>query len=315
MVADVKEGLWTLYKNGVRVKDVEVTDEGGIAHFEGSSGTYTLKRNIRVLASFSKNYDIFDNLNIKNDDHFYLRLNDTTIGVDGKMIKENGKIYLPMFDHINNLGGYYELKGDTVTVFANEKSFKDINIDGTNAKYVDDKLYVDIECLKDVLEYTIEDVLLLGNTINFKGGIIKAYIYDYDTPGIAKIKNVSGKDYEIDSSPAYAVDGEDATLWKTNKVGSYLEVEFEKNYNLKGLEVSWAIDRQHWVEISVSKDGENFETILDEWLDVRKVGNTDSFSTYEIKAEDIKYIRFGVKQNSTNGLWGNIKDIKFLVEE
>ncbi len=315
MVADVKEGLWTLYKNGVRVKDVEVTDEGGMAYFEGSSGTYTLKRNIRVLASFSKNYDIFDNLNIKNDDHFYLRLNDTTIGVDGKMIKENGKIYLPMFDHINNLGGYYELKGDTVTVFANEKSFKDINIDGTNAKYVDDKLYVDIECLKDVLEYTIEDVLLLGNTINFKGGIIKAYIYDYDTPGIAKIKNVSGKDYEIDSSPTYAVDGEDATLWKTNKVGSYLEVEFEKNYNLKGLEVSWAIDRQHWVEISVSKDGENFETILDEWLDVRKVSNTDSFSTYEIKAEDIKYIRFGVKQNSTNGLWGNIKDIKFLVEE
>ena len=94
-----------------------------------------------------------------------------------------------------------------------------------------------------------------------------------------------------------------------------LEVEFSENYNLKGVEVTWAIERQHWVEISVSKDGKNFETIKDEWVDVRKLKETDSHSTYDINANDVRYLRFRVKQNSTNGIWGNLREIRFLTEE
>ena len=317
MIADVKEGLWTLYKDGIKVSDIEVTVEGGVAHFEGAPGTYKLVRNLRVPANFSKNYNILDNLRKTDEEYFYLRVNNRSAHVDGKLIDENGKIYLPMFDHIENLGGYYERIGDTVRVFASELSYKDIKLGGSDTKETDGILYIDIEAIKDVLNYKIDKSKYeYGKTLNFTGGIVKADIFDHELPGIAKLKDVGGLDYETDTSPAYAVDGDDGTLWKTNKVGSYLQVEFEKPETFKGIEVIWAVERKHLIFIEVSTDGKNYEKVFEDWVDMRKLTTGAKYSTYDMfNIEGVKFVRFGVKENSTNGVWGNMRDVRFLVEE
>ncbi|MGH9978065.1 MAG: discoidin domain-containing protein [Nitrososphaeraceae archaeon] len=106
--------------------------------------------------------------------------------------------------------------------------------------------------------------------------------------------------------PENAVDGDFLTTWSNNGVGSFIQADLGEMKSVCGVSIAWynGESRQYEFEISVSKDGMNFEQVYEG----KSSGSSIRPQNYAFSDATAKYVRITVFGNDNNN-WASITEL------
>ncbi len=109
--------------------------------------------------------------------------------------------------------------------------------------------------------------------------------------------------------PKYAIDGDLATRWSEQGLGSSLTLDIGKKKTICNLEVSWyrGTERISNFVIAVSNDGKSFTDVFSG----TSSGNTNGFERYEFPDRTARYVKITVNGNTLNN-WASILEISLF---
>jgi len=97
---------------------------------------------------------------------------------------------------------------------------------------------------------------------------------------------------------SWAIDGDESTDWTSEwSMPAWLEVEFDKVYNIEQVGVWWA-SHQHTFSIELSVDGNNWTTVVTSRLSNNSEGSAPVHELFQITATEAKFIRINIETTS-----------------
>ena len=175
-VADLKEGIWKVYKDDKEYQTVNVAAESGVAYFKGISGEYTLK--YASATDVTKDFDIHNAIGECQNDIDIFNANDVRGGASGETYVyfklkpeiKDGIVYVPLSE-VKRLNKNAIINNDntSVTLGVRTVSYKENSalVTASGAEYIskgsayskNDTLYVPVSSLSWVLkkEFTYDD--------------------------------------------------------------------------------------------------------------------------------------------------------------
>ena len=131
------------------------------------------------------------------------------------------------------------------------------------------------------------------------------YVVAFD---VAKEVEITASDApEAANPPQNAFDGNLETKWAANGK-QWIKFEFAKPKEIKevGISVMNGTVRKYTFEITVSTDGENFESVYSS----QTSGTTDDIEYYPINKTNIKAVKINFSGNTVNS-WNSITEVTF----
>ena len=330
-VADLKAGTWSYTsEDGSATGSVVVTEEGGVAVFEGPKGSYTL-----TYVNESTDRDIIQPIYEAEEMSVRVRFNTYYLFSEKEFIAENGEVMIPV-DVIADALSVTLLWNETekaatmsrydrmVTITADEDTAvvngeeKALTI---KARMVEDTLYVPLTFIAEAFLARVEWVEYSKTAIvtdNVKPPV-EGYIgvsYCWWDAGFIMGEDTDGYD---------TIDSNSATYWATGAAEPgvrFIAYDFGETKDVSVIEILWGNPhlRYFTFDVLVSEDGENW-TVLDGYRQITSTlvdeSAKDEYQTITLpegtKARYIKLDCYGntnvnpIKSTYAN----NIREIRF----
>ena len=318
-VADLKEGTWSVTKDGGKIADAIVTADGGIAVFNGGSGSYVLSR----TGDNAARPEITGA--VKTNEGIDIKVNGKFIYSDVAPVIINDRTLIPMRAIFEKLGvdvtwdeasatATAVKDGHTVKITENSNT---AYIDGNAteldvpAMILDGRFVVPVRFVSESFgaevgwqEYgkivSIKKSASSGNS-NILGSIAiqKATQSGDDGNG-----GVISNSYDNDLTTRWAAEGKDGTAWGVYDLG--------QTYKLSKVMLAYhnGISRVYTFDIAVSNDGTNYTNVI---TGGKSSGKTDELESYDLGGVEARYVKY-IGQGNTANLWNSVTEIVFVKE-
>jgi len=322
-VADLKEGTWNVAKDGVNIKTIVATKDGGVGSFEGEAGNYTL-----TYAS-AGGEKIFTSTPLPHSDGINLKVNNIHIYCDVEPTIINSRTMVPLraiFEALNATVTWDDATKTATGVSADGLTTVKITLDSSvglvngkevaldsPATIINGRFLVPVRFVSESLgsivtwypnskTVAITDSSIAGadsSASDFEGAVKVIKVTESGNNGAGDtIENT------IDGNigTAWSVNGTDGEAWGIFELLEEVEIKKIIAAFKKGSE------RKYKFSIAVSTDGVNYEEIL---TNAETSGTTEEYQTFEVtKTKKAKYVKF-IGGGSDSNSWNNIYEIVF----
>ena len=318
-VADLQAGTWTVKKDGADLCEAIVTEDGGVAVFNGGAGTYTLtyKDSNATREPVGAETPTDEGISIRVDGRF--------IYSDVAPITVNDRTLVPMRAIFEKLGVEVSYDGATATATA-VKDGREVKItENSTTAYIDgqpyeldapamvlnDRFVVPVRFVSETFKASV-DWQEFGKIVDVKTTAESGPSGPgQDQEGYITIQGCEFSDYFEDEVGFYSYDGDLETWWSCEGVGSWITYDLGTSQEVKGMDVIWnkAGQRQAYFEVEVSDDNKTWKKVI---TDGKGSGEADlAWEHYDFPAGTKgRYVRVVTNGNSTSE-WNAIIEIKF----
>ncbi len=320
-VTDLAAGTWSVAKDGTQIGEAKVTEEGTVATFNGSNGTYTLTK---VSNDASKQ---FTNNVPAEWEYIGIRINGRFLYSDVPAFIENGRTLVPLRAIFEGVGAEVSWDADTATATGTKDGTTVQITEGSNIAKVNGN-----DVTLDVAANTYDGRFMvpvrfiaesLGATVKWRA---EAQIVDIEAD-VKEYIPLRGKIYSNELSIISAESSPEATeataqisMSLDGNIGTYWGAEGtdgQKAWGIYDLGASYSLDkvyigfhngvkRTSTFAIDVSEDGVNYTTVIEK---ATSSGTTFNLEPYDLGGVKGRYIKFRGFGNST-GVWNSITEIR-----
>ncbi len=320
-VTDLAAGTWSVTKDGTQIGEAKVTEEGTVATFNGSNGTYTLTK---VSNDASKQ---FTNNVPAGWEYIGIRINGRFLYSDVPAFIENGRTLVPLRAIFEGVGAEVSWDADTATATGTKDGTTVQITEGSNIAKVNGN-----DVTLDVAANTYDGRFMvpvrfiaesLGATVNWRAEAqivdieaeVPLYLFTREKEFENEIDIVAGEyskdvvdklnDIEkaIDGSIGsyFAIEGKDGqSAWAVFDAGEVYTLD--KAY----IAFKSGESRVTTFAIDVSEDGVNYTTVIDK---MGSSGKTADYEAFDLGGTKARYIKFRGYGNTANA-WNSITEIR-----
>lgn len=321
-VADLEAGTWSVMKNGSKIADAVVTEDGGVAVFNGEAGSYIL--------SYANDNSVREEIagTVKESEGILVRVNNRFIYSDVEPVTVNDRTLIPMRAIFEKLG--VDVTWDEATATATAKSQDGqtvvitensttayINNRATEldvpAMIIDGRFVVPIRFVSEAFGATVEwqeygkivsikPGSMVSHGKNISGEIGAITIKGATQSGDDGTGSVIAQSFDNDLTTRWAAEGKDGAAWGVYDLG--------KVYNLRKVMLSYhnGDSRVYAFDIAVSKDGTNYTNVISGG---KSSGKTNELESYDLGGAEARYVKY-IGHGSTANLWNSITEIVFI---
>lgn len=321
-VADLEAGTWSVTKDGTKIADAVVTQEGGVAVFNGDAGTYLLSyenaNSVRESVEGTK----------KESEGILVKVNNRFIYSDVEPVTVNDRTLIPMRAIFEKLGvdvtwdeatatATAVQNGQTVKITENSKTAY-INGQPTEldvpAMILNGRFVVPVRFVSESFGATVEwqeygKIVRVkpGSPINrgnISGEIGAIAIQKATQSGDDGNGNVIANSFDNDLTTRWAPEGKEGTAWGIYDLG--------KVYKLKKVMLAYynGMSRVYGFDIAVSTDGTNYTNVI---TGGKSSGKTDELESYDLGGVEARYVKY-IGQGNNENLWNSVTEIVFVAD-
>ncbi len=310
-IAGIKEGGWSITKDGATFGDQIATEDGGVIYFKGEAGKYT----ISYTDSSAKREEVavaleeHEGIMIKVDSKYMYTDVPPTI-VDDRTLVPLRAIFEKLDAEI-----IWDEATSTVTGIKDDLTVK-LTIGDTRAYVNDREITLDVPAML-ISDRTMVPVRFVSESLGAKvtWDELSRTVYiesDLDfkplAPNGVKIVACEWSSDNGESQNGYkAYDQDEATRWAAEGVGEWIIFELVDEVEIASYYTHFLNpDRIYWYDLYASVDGVNYELILS--TQTKGEGEKEE-RTLETPVR-AKYIKMVGKANSQNA-WNSLHEIEF----
>lgn len=315
LVAGIKEGGWTVEKDGASTGEQIATKDGGVIYFKGGAGAYTLKYTNPSAQREAQEVVIpeHEGITIKVDSKYMYTDVAPTI--------QNDRTLVPMRAIFEKLGAEIEWDDATETVTGKKGDVTvTLKIGDTAANVSGREVTLDVPAmlLNDrtmvPLRFVSES---LGAKVLWEEESRTVFItppkeYKPLSPYAVQIVDCTWSSDNGEFQNGYkAYDGDEETRWAAEGVGEWIIFELKEEADIASYYTQYynGASRIYSYDLYASTDGENFTL----FLSTQTKGEGDKEEIKLEKPVRAKYIKMVGKANTVNG-WNSLHEIEFRTQ-
>ena len=324
-VADLKEGTWSVEKDGTHLCNAVATEDGGVVVFNGGAGQYTLKR-----VGDNATREEFASAKPSVDEGISIRVHGRFIYNEVAPITRDNCVLASLETVCTKIGAEYEWDETAGTATASIYGRKVIFINNSAIAYVDGEevqletaaimsdgtLMVPVIFAAENLECKV-DYDPFAKVVNITPLVMEGWENAADVVGVTGLSTVN--------VPENLIDRNLSTIWAYNSADvedgrAALTFELKKEYALENIEIYFnpskteaSKNRTASFQVLYSLTGED-----DDYVPIIEDGKSDPamFNQWEVftfeepvKAKYVRYVALGSDQST----WNAVKEIRFTV--
>ncbi len=311
-VAGIKEGGWSIEKDGEAVGSEIATADGGVIYFDGSAGAYTIK-----YADASAKREVKE-IVIPEHEGITIKIDGSYMYTDVAPTIQNGRTLVPMRAIFENLGASIAWDGETSTVTGTKDGIevkltignttayvngREITLD-TPATLIDSRTMVPVRFVSESLGATVKWMPESRQVI-----ITPAKAFKPLSPLAVQIVECSWSTDNGEAQDGYkAYDGDASTRWAAEGVGEWIVFELAEEADIASYYTLWynGTSRIYGYDLYASTDGVNYT----KFISTKSCGTSDDEEISLDKPVRAKYIKMVGYANSVNG-WNSLHEIEF----
>lgn len=312
LVAGIKEGGWSIEKDGEAVGSEIATEDGGMIYFVGGAGAYTIK-----YADASAKREKVE-LVVPEHEGITIKINGSYMYTDVAPTIQNGRTLVPMRAIFENLGADIAWDGETSTVTGTKNGIevkltignttayvngREITLD-TPATLIDSRTMVPVRFVSESLGANVEWMpfsrqVLITPAKEFK---------PLDPRGIQIVECKWSTDNGEAQNGYKAYDGDAATRWAAEGIGEWIIFELAEEADIASYYTLWynGTSRIYSYDLYASTDGVTFT----KFISTKSGGKSNDEEITLDKPVRAKYIKMVGNANSVNG-WNSLHEIEF----
>ena len=305
-VAGIKEGGWSIEKDGEVIGSEIATEEGGAIYFAGNAGKYTIKYADASAKREEKELVLpqYEGITIKVDGQYMYTDVEPTI--------QNGRTLVPMRAIFETLGADIAWDGETSTVTGTKDGIEVKLTIGNTTAYVNGREITLDTPATLIASRTMVPVRFVSESLGAK---VEWWQHSrmIRIKSAAQFKPLSPNAIEIIGSDsgengAKAFDGDEATRWAVEGIGEPVVFELSEEADIGSYYTFWynGTSRVYEYELYASVDGINYT----KFIDMKTGGKSDKEEITLDKPVRAKYIKLIGFANSVNG-WNSLQEIEF----
>lgn len=306
MIDGVKAGTWSIKGENGEIAKAEATEDGGVISFRAAPGKYTASY---WSTEFTRKPLSFAEVEseILKENEVTVKLNDAFAELKNPVVIREGAYLIPFEETMKrlNVSQFCKLEDGKIRIsFFGKNKILDT---ASECETINGVLYVDSAKLSEVLTLSgsynsISKILSLNiKTIMASADEIK----NSADENRIRVKHIVTES----SNPHLLMDNQTGTNYYYDKKGTWAMFEFEKEEELKDVEIYWgnAHLRSYNFKLETSLDGINWNTAFEGDSD----GYVADFEKVKMKPQTARFVRVTGYGNTQNGMF-SIQEIRFL---